>query len=666
MKTGYALLSAVLLVLLAQMALAQGDPGGGMTWDHRQLMFVSQPPLSGRVGDPYMYTAKAVSKDSTAVIHYFTQPMSNQPVFAIDSVTGIVTWTPKAPGWYTISILARSDKGEYGLQRFTVTVTAGSGVVWGKVTAEQTASGIPGIIVEILQARNVSPSIFGCISFVTRTDANGNYKFPNIPPGRYLLHAVSPTPQYLSQWYDGKSSPDSADQILVADSSETRADFVLHEGPTPAVLASIMGLVQDTAGTPIKGAEVFFVRSGFALNTNSSVEDFRRLFDVEERAFDFHIDGHSLHVLRALTDSTGGYSLKAPAGEYVAYARVKGYAVSFYLDKQDLLTADHIKLVGDTTGIDFTLLAFPKVALGTIQGAVVDSAKGVGVRSRVIAIRDTWSTLNFFGKFRAYTVDSDSLGVYSIENLLPGSYIVLALPMGSYAPAFYAADTSSATWRKATRIAINGNTVTGITIYVHEIPVLAHGFTGIQGSILPGGEPASAAAGTIVFAMYNSTVAGFGIADASGHYQIAGLAPGTYTVTADLPGFDAVASKTATATYSSTGAPQYGTANLNLSAVVMSVESEGAAVPETFVLSQNYPNPFNPTTLISYQLPSAVKVDLRVYDVLGREVAVLASGIQAAGEHTAKFDARSLASGMYFYRLSAGTATATMKMMLLK
>ena len=136
-------------------------------------------------------------------------------------------------------------------------------------------------------------------------------------------------------------------------------------------------------------------------------------------------------------------------------------------------------------------------------------------------------------------------------------------------------------------------------------------------------------------------------------------------MTADLPGFDPVASKTATVSYNQTGTPQSATVDLSMS-MVTSVADPGALAPESFALSQNYPNPFNPSTSITYQLPAAVKVDLRVFDVLGREVAVLASGVQSAGSHTVKFDAASLSTGVYFYRLSAGTATATMKMLLLK
>ncbi len=662
MKARYGLLLVALLAIAAQLGNAQG---GWPPPDHMGLMFVSQPLLFGRVDVPYMYTAVAHAKDSIAVVHYFSDPFDPQG-FSIDSVTGVVTWTPTVPGWYPVTILAHASNGERGAQRFMVAVTKGNGIVQGKVT-DTAGVGIPNVVIEILQAGNVSSTVFGCYSFATRTDQNGNYRLSNIDPGQYLLHAVSPTPQYMSQWYDGKATAFDADRITVVDSpGVTFANFVLRGGIMPMPLITVSGSVQDTANNPLKQAEVFFVRAGFALNSNSTVDDFRGMFDLDGRFLDFHLDGHSPHVFRAVTDSLGAYSLKVIPGTFIAFARARGYMVSFYLNESDPLTADRLMLTKDTTGIDFVLHLLPPVALGTISGSVLDSATQAGVRSRIIAFRNRWSAPDAYPHPRTYTVDTDSLGAYTLKDLLPGSYFVLALPMGNYAPAFYSSDTSTMSWRHATPVVVNGNDVTGIDIDVREIPSLAHGFTGIAGTIHPDSQPESAAAGTIVYAQWNSTVAGFGIADETGHFEIAGLAPGTYTVSADLPGFDPQASKTATASYTPQGVPVFGSVDLSLSAVVSSVADPSSAIPEKFALSQNYPNPFNPSTQISYQLPATEKVDLRVFDILGREVAVLASGVQSAGQHSVKFDAVSLSSGVYFYRLSAGSSVATMKMLLLK
>ena len=99
------------------------------------------------------------------------------------------------------------------------------------------------------------------------------------------------------------------------------------------------------------------------------------------------------------------------------------------------------------------------------------------------------------------------------------------------------------------------------------------------------------------------------------------------------------------------------------------VSAEGdSELPEVFALDQNYPNPFNPATTIRFQLPQAEQVTLRVFDVLGREVAtLLEDALMGAGEHTVQFDAAWLTSGLYLYRLEAGASFAqTRRMMLVK
>lgn len=88
--------------------------------------------------------------------------------------------------------------------------------------------------------------------------------------------------------------------------------------------------------------------------------------------------------------------------------------------------------------------------------------------------------------------------------------------------------------------------------------------------------------------------------------------------------------------------------------------------PSRFALAQNYPNPFNPSTVISYSLPSAQQVTLKVYDMLGREVATLVNTRQEAGRYDVPFNAAGLASGIYLYRLQAGSFSEAKKMMLVK
>jgi hypothetical protein len=100
--------------------------------------------------------------------------------------------------------------------------------------------------------------------------------------------------------------------------------------------------------------------------------------------------------------------------------------------------------------------------------------------------------------------------------------------------------------------------------------------------------------------------------------------------------------------------------------VVTAVLADDEIIPAEFVLEQNYPNPFNPVTTIHYSLPISGRVCVKVYNVLGQEVATLIDEVQEAGLKSLNYDASNLTSGVYFLRLISGDFTATKQIMLLR
>ncbi len=96
------------------------------------------------------------------------------------------------------------------------------------------------------------------------------------------------------------------------------------------------------------------------------------------------------------------------------------------------------------------------------------------------------------------------------------------------------------------------------------------------------------------------------------------------------------------------------------------VSTEPIETVKGFALEQNYPNPFNPTTNISFTLPEASDVSIEVFNMQGQRIATLQNGMMSAGSHNVQFDATNLSSGIYLYRMTAGSFTATNKMMLVK
>jgi len=105
--------------------------------------------------------------------------------------------------------------------------------------------------------------------------------------------------------------------------------------------------------------------------------------------------------------------------------------------------------------------------------------------------------------------------------------------------------------------------------------------------------------------------------------------------------------------------------DLGISSSITDVEDE-ESMPDDYVLSQNHPNPFNPSTTIKYDLPEASHVTLKIYNVMGELAAVLVDEEKPAGYHQVGFDASKLSSGIYFYRISAGSFKNVKKMILVK
>jgi hypothetical protein len=99
---------------------------------------------------------------------------------------------------------------------------------------------------------------------------------------------------------------------------------------------------------------------------------------------------------------------------------------------------------------------------------------------------------------------------------------------------------------------------------------------------------------------------------------------------------------------------------------VSAVPPEGEALPQQYVLGQSYPNPFNPATTITFSLPQSGHITVKVYNVLGAEVATLVDGVVEAGNHAVTFDGSRLASGVYLYRLEAGRFSAVRRTLLVK
>jgi len=103
-----------------------------------------------------------------------------------------------------------------------------------------------------------------------------------------------------------------------------------------------------------------------------------------------------------------------------------------------------------------------------------------------------------------------------------------------------------------------------------------------------------------------------------------------------------------------------------MNCVVTGIKNVQTEIPQDFQLYQNYPNPFNPVTTIKFTIPKSSYVEMKLYDINGREVTTLVSDPYQAGTYLIDFNASHLSSGVYFYKIVAGDFTATKKMLLIK
>ena len=497
-------------------------------------------------------------------------------------------------------------------------------------------------------------------------------------------------PKYVGSWYNKKVLPQNATVLVVVDStspaSVDTANFVLKTRVINQPLFSVNGWILDTAGLRIKGSYVVFVRAQFALNGSGTdsldTDDYKDFFN-NNQSIDWRLEGISEHVFLFHTDSLGKYHASVPMGSYVAFARAEGYPRVFYNNESSLLAAQIIRVTGKVDSIGFTLTPFPPYTLGQISGQVVDTSGGSNtpVISRVMAFRDRWYFEDSLLTSRVYEADSDSLGQFTISALLPGTYRILAIPLGGYVPTFYSAVMPSRSWAQSMPVGVNGISIDGLQLITKPIPQSARGYAGITGIVTgnsgasnsklsaTGSATVAGVAGSIVYAtdQVSGDVLGYGVTDITGTYSISGLAPGSYNVTADAVGLTTSSTQSVPTSYDSNGNPVVGSVSFSMNSVTsVQQQPQSAAIPKSFVLNQNYPNPFNPSTTISFSVPQGSKVSLKIYNILGQEVANLVDDFRQAGNYSVQFNANKLASGVYFYRLQANDFAQTKKLLLLK
>lgn len=535
---------------------------------------------------------------------------------------------------YSYYVAAVSKAGQ-STPSDTIEISAGAASVMafltGSVTDEETG-------VAIKKARVMVIPVEGWHGSMLSANDSGYFSC-KVPSGSYILQFSAAG--YTPEFYENAGTIAAATKITLK--GDTVSVIAALKKYTAPVKYAISGTVKDSSGKAVKARITAYI-----LNS-----DFRKK------------DAH------AETDSAGAYTLKLSQGDSVvvyAEAKSKTYLSEFYNDKYELSEADKLVISGDLA-IDFVLREKPVYSNGVAGMVSADDSVSTPLKANITLFK---AREDSHGRNFRKTTMSDSLGNYSFTNLEPGKYIALAVPMGKYLPSFYRTDgVATLKWKQADTITVNENSyITGISFKVVSRP--DSGYAIIKGHVKNSSWKSvklnantDGVSGAIVYATdENSNTVNYAATDGNGDFIISGLEPGNYTLTTDKVAYAGSISASVAVDYSTNFTA---TQDLTLTPeTVSAVSGNSNAIITDFALSQNYPNPFNPSTLISYQLPKAGMVTLKVYNIIGQEIATLVNEAKNAGQYSIRFDGTNLTSGIYLYKMSSGNVTMTKKMILMK
>jgi hypothetical protein len=555
--------------------------------------------------------------------------------------------------YYVTSFVFRGGSSSESDPSNIVKITLGGtavpkGTISGMVSDSSTGLPIPGVKIRFFHIGGfILESLRPWVDLQALSDSLGHYE-AKLDTGKYVIEAeaddgMSWHARYRLQWYDHASNPAAATPVSVKSDSTVTANFTLVP-IIPVTFATVSGKVTDTLGNPLKNASVVFLRTIQEMNELWSTTGMTP--GLGDEAMDIDGVGHTRGVIGASrTDSSGNYQVRVVAGRsYIALASKYAYIPEYFDNKSNPQDADIILVTKDTTGIDFSLSPNPAYK-NSISGLVRDSL-GTGVPSRIVLF-----PFHHMPAARIRFIHTDSLGAYTVSDVLADKYFVLAIPFSGYAPAFYKDGAYGVRyWKDADTVNITGD-VTGIDIGV--VPINSTGFVHLGGSVRSS-DGTMLNGVSIVATISTGDVVGYGLTDENGNYSIDGLTTGMITLSVDKEDYNSTTSST------NIPANTFSRDNVNFvlsPATVTSVAPSGD-LPGGFSLLQNYPNPFNPSTKISFDIPVSSTVTLKIFNLIGQEIRTLVHGTLPAGKQELVWNGTDdaghlLASGVYFYSLNA-------------
>ncbi len=464
------------------------------------------------------------------------------------------------------------------------------------------------------------------------TDSNGFFSAA-LKTGDYYM--FSSAAGFVGEYFDNVSAFQQATKVTVLENDSLIFTIGLAKFVPPSFY-TLTGWVKDGSGTPQRSWV-----SAYLINRN------------------FHHDMHR-RKLQTPTDSLGNFTLTLKENDTVvvyAFPYNRTLLPEFWNDKRTFSEADRIAITGNVADINMTLDPVPVYNNG-ITGTVFDSAGTVPLKAFVYAYKKVNNGIRYT---KYYTPTDTATGGYNLSNMEPGTYILLSWARGFKSSYFRFDGTPTLKWREADTLVVSASDV--IPNINFNLRSIRHrnsaGF--VLGTVKQ--RAGNALDGALVYAVdTRGEIVGTAVSDLDGSFEIEGLEKGDYFLVSNLMNYDD--DYASDISISTENEVQQIDVVLNPNEV-LSVGETPNVVTE-FRLAQNYPNPFNPATVISYSLPVTGVVTLKVYNLIGNEVATLVQGVQEAGEKKVTFNATGLSSGVYMYKLTAGSFSEVKRMILIK
>ncbi len=598
------------------------------------LHIVTTPPSSVAKGGTYHYELRAFTSDSANNSHIRYKIIGGPDGMTIDSMTGNITWTaPNTSGTYTVHVLAYLDNDDSQRTDQTWTITVGDGnnsgggdgcCLFAGTVKDSSGNAMSGTV------RLYRLDSLGHVSTLvaTVTLVNGHFTC-HVPPGTYVLRAQGDGFEY--EWYNNAKEPAQAEHFTVGCQDTTEIHFEV----TPLAqeqMYTFTGHVTDADnGNGLQGTVYFYPIIDGNLGTPVVA----------------HCNGDGVYTVQL--SNRYSYYAKAVSGD--------AYLPVWYDNVGSPSQATVLHANENKSNINFAL-PHRQTTNNGMSGQLVDSA-GTGIQGRVTAyLIVTHNNDHSLETIR--TVETDSMGHYSISNLTPGHYVLLGIPSNSpFVSGYYRANNYAASqWANATQITMDSTShSTGLTIKL-DVEGGGHGIVHLHGQVngqsgitnghggvdIQSVTPLSGA--LLVVFDANNKIVSYTFSGSDGSYDLTDLPLGNCTVSIDRVGYTAVNQK------------------LNFNGTTYTVQSDAtldaiaSSVTEDAVTNSSVaPNPADTHLNLSFQAIGG-QAQLRVLNAVGQTVQSLTQELQN-GQNQLSLDCSTLPTGAYYLNIGQGSRSTT-------